>query len=692
MPIGPFKDFKDCEQAQISKGKSPDVASKICGFLEQKFKKGNINDSESELLTEAINSVESGAKYPDIDACVKDQTSKGKSADGAKKYCGFLEKLHQVGGVTSEDPMPTKSDPVTTDMESCMKEKIDAGMSPQDAHDACASMGKKSAAESPTPKDEMKIDGMSMSPDDFADVPECVKHVMDKHGKDEKAASTFCDKLMNPKTAQVKSIDRNETIQRYSQTNQAEDKLFVKAFLLDDSVNLNHWGVDPASIERNINTFIGKPMVLTEKFDHPVVDDMSYGHALQYQDIYRIGTIIDIIKMSDKQKISPYGNSYYAIIEITNDAAKKAFQTGDLPLYVSPAIAQMELGEDPEKLQAWLALHLAVVDDPAYTVKKAMITGQCSGDQATCLVRLRQAHIQKHGYGSCGFCIYGKLTSVKKVEVADEMYATLKNVKTASHVSVTESGVTTSGTEGVPTVTVTVPIATSTADNTEKITVPVELNNTSLESQNEHVQQVHSMENTNTNVADVPNKTAPTTETTQPAAVAPQTPAPAATAPEVVSETTQNMIDLTKSGEGSDAILKAQYIQYKAEATILKEQKASLERKLADTQAELTTLKESLRKSQIASVVTEDLIADEKTREETIKFFMDAGLTQDQVKAVYENVGITKTASVNTGVQTPSYEPRMPLIRTAKKNDSEHDVEAILGLADMIVKNDGGAV
>jgi len=666
MPIGPFKDYDECVKSQISDGKSEDSAKKICGAMQR--------DLEAAF---------------DLDKCIEQQKAKGKDDGEAQKICKFIEQRQGA-----------------FDLDKCLEQQKAKGKDDEAAKKVCSFIEKRFGQAEYTDQEKL-------TKDDFESVDDCVEHCMNTLDKTEEAANTFCTKLfdtppeakksatefdmegcmktkidggMSPedahkecmnvssKVAEVKSKGRNETIKRYSQSNQSEDKLFVKAFLLDDSVNLNNWGVDPASIEHNINTFIGKPMVLTEKFDHPVVDDMSYGHALQYQDIYRIGTIIDIIKMSDKQKISPYGNSYYAIIEITNDAAKKAFQTGDLPLYVSPAIAQMELGEDPEKLQAWLALHLAVVDDPAYTVKKAMITGQCSGDQATCLVRLRQAHLEKHGYGKCGFCIYGKLTSVL----------------TANNVSVTESGVTTSGTDGVPSITVTVPISQSTADNTEKITVPVELNNTSLESQNEHVQQVHSMENTNTNVADVPNNTAPTTETTQPVAVAPQTPAPA-TAPEVVNETTQNMIDLTKSGEGSDAILKAQYIQYKAEATILKEQKASLERKLADTQAELTTLKESLRKSQIASVVTEDLIADEKTREETIKFFMDAGLAPDQVKAVYENVGITKTASVNTGVQTPSYEPRMPLIRTAKKS-SEHDVEAILGLADMIVKNDGGAV
>ena len=48
-----------------------------------------------------------------------------------------------------------------------------------------------------------------------------------------------------------------------------QDKFFVKFFLLDASLNLNRWGVTRQSLEANLETFVGKPFVLTPKFDHP---------------------------------------------------------------------------------------------------------------------------------------------------------------------------------------------------------------------------------------------------------------------------------------------------------------------------------------------------------------------------------------------------------------------------------------
>jgi hypothetical protein len=663
MPILKYDSFGECTTDQKSKGKSEEAAAKICGFLEKKFKKGEVIDTQLDIDEEIIEAIETGAKYPDLATCQEDQEKKGKSPEGAKKICDFLNKTKQIS--------------------------------------------KKG--------DYQEEEKKQLSKDDFSSVGECVKHCMDTLDKTEEQANTFCTKLFEAKVAEVKTTNKNEMIQRYSQTNEATGKLFIKAFLLDDSVNLNKWGVNPASIERNISTFIGKPLVLTENFDHPVVDDMSYGHALQYQDIYRIGTIIDIIKM-DKQTVSPYGNSYYAIIEITNDAARQALNSDTLPLYVSPAIAQMTLDDNPEQLDQWLALHLAVVDDPAYTVKKAMITGRCSGDQNTCLVRLRQAHIEKFGYGQCGFCVKGKLLSVltaktltsKTIEIADNVFVDVKPITGTDStlrfkldtgtttlnkpITLTTSDpVIVSGTN-LETVTAELqPLTLSTetineiakkvAESTgavldENITESNTKIDTSLESQNQKLQQVHSMENTNPtqNVADVPSATAPEVK-----------PVVTEVAPAPVQTPESSGIDLSKSGETASAILKAEYIQYKAEATILKEQKAALIKKLAEREAELNTLKESMRKTEIASVVTAELISDDSIREETIKFFVEQGLSADQVRHVYENVGVKK----NT-VHTANYEPKMPLVKTAKRSELDHDVEAIMGLADLIVRDDGG--
>ena len=107
------------------------------------------------------------------------------------------------------------------------------------------------------------------------------------------------------------------------------NKFYIKAFLLDSSVNLNDWGVDLATLDANINTYIGKPLVFQDDFEHPNSGDSNYDHNLQYQEKFRIGNIIDIVK---KDSI------YSAIIEVTDQIAKEAFKAGNLPLYVSPQL------------------------------------------------------------------------------------------------------------------------------------------------------------------------------------------------------------------------------------------------------------------------------------------------------------------------------------------------------------------
>jgi hypothetical protein len=45
------------------------------------------------------------------------------------------------------------------------------------------------------------------------------------------------------------------------------DRLFLVYYALDSSLNLNGWNVSQQSLERNIRSFIGKPVVLKQK-DH----------------------------------------------------------------------------------------------------------------------------------------------------------------------------------------------------------------------------------------------------------------------------------------------------------------------------------------------------------------------------------------------------------------------------------------
>ena len=217
-------------------------------------------------------------------------------------------------------------------------------------------------------------------------------------------------------------IEQNTIQSRKGSATKYEDdgRLYIKAFLLSADTNINRWGVSPSSLSRNIHSFIGKPLVLTQDFNHPMppqeyrvsashpLNDNSpldnnvtnvndiVDHWLAFQESYRIGTIIDITEKA---------GTYYAIIEVTEDNAKEAFKQNELPLFVSPAIAQLDPHEPANFINNWTGIHLAIVSDPAYTIHKALITGKCGGDSERCLLQLRQASVQKYPDGNgCSFC------------------------------------------------------------------------------------------------------------------------------------------------------------------------------------------------------------------------------------------------------------------------------------------------
>lgn len=212
-----------------------------------------------------------------------------------------------------------------------------------------------------------------------ADTGECIRLLIHE-GKPRDQAIAIC-------------LNKNGSIERFQDEN---GRLFVKSFLLDASTNINQWGVTPESLEHNIRSFIGRPLLLLENFDHPATDDMDIRHALAYQELFRVGSIIDVVS---------HGGIWYGIIEVTDPNAKEAFRSGDVPIYVSPSIAQLDPLEPADRISKWMGMHLAVVTQPAFTTRKAMFTGHCGGDPKTCLAQLRKAHIEEQGQGSCGFCV-----------------------------------------------------------------------------------------------------------------------------------------------------------------------------------------------------------------------------------------------------------------------------------------------
>lgn len=199
---------------------------------------------------------------------------------------------------------------------------------------------------------------------------------------------------------------------------QSSDKLYIKSFLIDDSINANGWGVSRDAITTSIRTAVGKPFIIDfDKFGHPSASTPE--ELLRVQERYRVGTIIDVGYSNGKA---------WFIAEIDDARAIKAIKNG-LVRFVSPSIIVDEQNvyvdsNGNEIVDRFIVAHVAGVKDPAFGVVKAQIKGICSGPRNTCMYNLRlvDASIDKICMREC---LHNK--KVKELKVDDQAIAICLN-------------------------------------------------------------------------------------------------------------------------------------------------------------------------------------------------------------------------------------------------------------------------
>jgi hypothetical protein len=251
----------------------------------------------------------------------------------------------------------------------------------------------------------------------YEDFPTCIAAIMQKEDVDREAASAICGK-MEKNTREASKV----TVLPQTET----DKLYIKTFLIDASISGNAWGVSRQSIVDNIQSFIGKPLVLFKdakgELDHPPSEANTIAGWTADQEPYRIGTIIDVVR-KEQYNQGPYDDQYFAIIEVTDGNAKEILQGGNQTLYVSPGLADLhsnlvasQSGQlVAEESSSWIGMHLALVREPAYGIRKAQITASCGGDETKCIAQLRKARLEK---ANCGFCVKTALLNTSQVKSA----------------------------------------------------------------------------------------------------------------------------------------------------------------------------------------------------------------------------------------------------------------------------------
>jgi hypothetical protein len=452
----------------------------------------------------------------------------------------------------------------------------------------------------------------------YPDFSTCVTAMQNK-GHSQDSAKRICGSMEKQMTAAAANASTT-TATTATTISTTGDKLFVKAFLLDDSLNINKWRVTHDSIQKNINSFIGKPLVLTEQFDHPSPSQNqpeSLNHWLAYQESFRVGSIIDITT-----KPNPVTNStvYYAIIEVTDPDLKQSLKNNTVPLYVSPALAELVPNpaaaaagnrtisdSEGDTIANWTGVHLAIVSEPAFGIKKAVINEQCGGNEQGCLLQLRKAHVNHHGIGKCGFC-------VKK---ALQKYRILQNLAQKVAKDAASGNVTSQNTSHSSQQT------SNLAGNYRKMSQLEQTTDSSAAATLQ--QQPLSTESPQETVA------VEKVELQQ----RPLTKAPIQQQPPTIGST--NVIEMTQT---------IQNLRHENELLRTKLEEVS---NVKDTLGErIAAIELERRREHIERIISPDVIRDEKQRFEKIKYFTATSIPLDQIEQLYKDIKVTlRKASAN---------------------------------------------
>ncbi len=179
---------------------------------------------------------------------------------------------------------------------------------------------------------------------------------------------------------------------------------FIKVFFINTEVNLNKWQVTWDAIKQDINDVVGVPIVLQDDLRHP---------HFSIQNLYAKGYIVDIILDEKKQEAS-------VIARILDPETIKLIKAGKLQ-FVSPAVVARSnltletLANGVDLLSRFIALHLALVGEPAYGKTDAKIHGMCTGTGQTCGAKLKQMSADIiHELTHVGDCVSDKIPIILK--------------------------------------------------------------------------------------------------------------------------------------------------------------------------------------------------------------------------------------------------------------------------------------
>lgn len=179
---------------------------------------------------------------------------------------------------------------------------------------------------------------------------------------------------------------------------QEESKFHAYFLIKGEEINGNEWGVPDESIPKNIQTFEGRPFLVTadefvenspykNRWMHPNINHFKnympelvagmnaeeFDDVLQFQDKWKVGDIRKVLYDSTD-------DYWKALVEPLPQYEDKKF-----PPFCSPAIMKDYLFENDKKIMYWQGVHLAgLKDKPAYG-SQAIYEGTCNGPLGKCI-------------------------------------------------------------------------------------------------------------------------------------------------------------------------------------------------------------------------------------------------------------------------------------------------------------------
>lgn len=302
--------------------------------------------------------------------------------------------------------------------------------------------------------------------------------------------------------------------------------------------------------------------------------------------------------------------------------------------------------QDAHLVDNWVGVHLAIVDEPAFTIKKAVISETCGGSEKGCLMQLRKAHISKFGVGNCGFCVKKALNTLQILHTA----RTKKNL--------------------------TSQVSTTNKKDIERNKLMSQLEPLGVNDPSSSLPQ-QQQQQTNVNAADLGNNNENKEFPTQQEQQRQQRPNRQAVNPSAAS---LSPLDLIQENER----LKQELELYR-----LKDEEKS---GAIDTlTARIEKMEREDRKEKISRIITADVIKDDKIRLEKINRFTASNIPITEIEELYKPVRMILKKASTTNRNNANF-GRVPYITgsnnntTVRSSGSSND-DDIFGLADYDSEN-----